>query len=121
MAFLHYLSPFLGCKNPKQCECELQIESIQPTSKLILGQSQTVNVRVKVSNVGKEPAIGTKFTFGFPVNLPLIEGDKFHCNRVLVDNEGSGESANEVCLRSLHVLYFLIAHSSYFICFYLTG
>ena len=107
MAVLHYLSPFSGCKNPKQCECELQIKSIQPTSKLILGQSQTVNVRVKVSNVGKEPAIGTKFTFGFPVNLPLIEGDKFHCNRVLVDNEGSGESANEVCLTPLQVLYFL--------------
>ena len=85
-----------------------------------------MNVRVKVSNVGKEPAIGTKFTFGFPVNLPLIEGDKFHCNRVLVDNEGSGESANEVCLRSLQALYFLsdcarIAHSSYFIFLYLTG
>ena len=97
MAALHYFSPFLGCKNPKKCECELQIESTPPTSKLILGQNQTLNVRFDVSNVGKEPAIGTKFTFAFPVNLPLIEGDKFHCNRVLVDNEGSGESANKVC------------------------
>ena len=81
--------------------------SAQPPSKLILGQSQTLNVRFNVSNVGKEPAIGTKFTFAFPVNLPLIEGDKFHCNRVLVDNEGSGESANEVCLRPLQALSFL--------------
>ena len=65
---------------------------------MILGQSQTVNVKFSVSNVGKEPAIGTKFTFAFPVNLPLIEGDKFHCNGVIVDHEGSGGEPT-VCLR----------------------
>ena len=90
--------PFLGCKNPKKCECELQIESLQHITKLTLGQSQTVNVKFNVSNVGKEPAIGTKFRFAFPVNLPLIEGDKFHCNGVIIDNEGSGGEP-VVCLK----------------------
>ena len=98
MSFLYYLLLYLGCKNPEQCECELQIKSLQSITELILGQSQTVNVKFSVSNVGKEPAIGTKFTFAFPVNLPLIEGDKFHCNGVIVDNEGSGGEP-AVCLR----------------------
>ena len=102
MSSLYYLLPFLGCKNPEQCECELQIKSLEPITKLILGQSQTVNVKFSVSNVGKEPAIGTKFTFAFPVNLPLIEGDKFHCNGVIIDHEGSGESV--VCLRLFIVI-----------------
>ena len=60
-------------------------------SDLVLGEDDKLNVKFRLSNDGKEPAIGTNFTFSLPVDLEIIEDENSHCMKQHMTFEGSGE------------------------------
>ena len=89
-SFILYL---LGCKDPNKCECKLKLTNLgySHVTDLVLGQNENLHVRFKVTNSGKEPAIGTYFKFAFPVDLPLNGDDQFHCKKEFTDYEACGQ------------------------------
>ena len=58
---------------------------------LVLGEDKELNMNFRLSNIGKEPAIGTDFTFSLPVDLEIMDLEGTQCKKQHKDHEGSGE------------------------------
>ena len=72
----------------------MKISNIDDNRDLVLGEDNELNVNFRLSNIGKEPAIGTNFTFSLPVDLEIMDLEGTQCTQQHIDNEGSGE---DVC------------------------
>ena len=89
------ISLFLGCKDVKKCKCNIELTTLgnsydSDITNLVLGQDKSLNVKFKLANVGEEPAIGTNFTFAFPIDLELLDDEMFRCQKQFFDYDGSG-------------------------------
>ena len=63
---------------------------------LVLGEDNELNVNFRLSNIGKEPAIGTDFTFSLPVDLEIMDLEGTQCKKHYIDHEGSGETVCKI-------------------------
>ena len=74
---------------------------------LVLGEDNELNVNFRLSNIGKEPAIGTDFTFSLPVDLEIMDLEGTQCKKHYIDHEGSGETVRKIfSIKVIVALYF---------------
>ena len=84
----------------ENCKCNIELTTLGNShhgdvTDLVLGQNKTINVKLKIANIGEEPAIGTNFTFSFPIDLELLDDEKFRCQKQFFDYDGSGGTEEE--------------------------